>query len=723
MAITVKHSKVSTIPDDADTSLVRPSDWNDDHVLTGTVPVANGGTGAATADDAITNLLPSQTGNNGKFLSTNGTTTTWSVPAGAGDVVGPASSTDNAIARFDSTTGKLLQNSVVTIGDTGAATGFTTLAASTSVTTPTVQATNSSGLALKNSAGTTQISMGSGGGDNVTVSAPIAITPVNGLVNIAPTGTGSVTINPATAGTINNMSIGATTASTGAFTSLTDSGNLTFTGTGNRITGDFSNGTFANRVAFQSSTTNSNTKLTVIPNGTAVTTGLTLFNNSDTANAAYLDIATLAAEMRITSTVSGTGTLSPITFRVSATEALRIDTSGNVGIGTSSLTYKLEVNGTGRFNNSGAGGGTVIFGNNLDSGLGSISAPFNSAVFTIANTTANPIAFNTSGTTERMRIDSSGNVGIGTSAGNTKFTVQGAGAYGIARFTTSDYSDGTAGSGILINTGATTGNTYTSINAYQAGFASSNNIVLQNAGGNVGIGTSSPTALLDVNGNLAITGTARRITGDFSNATIANRVLFQTSTTNGQTRVEAIPSGTANSSFYSTYGNSDPTNASRFALGIPNGSTEARLVSDITGTGTYLPITMYTGGSEKLRIDTSGNLLVGTTTTAGSVSNTANIVGGLFTTHSGTSGTIATGTPTNIITSLVTGGYYLVAVNGATNSTIYSMAYVYFDGGGTGNVTTIASVALTITSGSANAITLTTAGAGQAFSWSITRIK
>ena len=48
MAITVKHNKVSTIPDDADTSLVRPSDWNDDHVLTGTVPVANGGTGAST---------------------------------------------------------------------------------------------------------------------------------------------------------------------------------------------------------------------------------------------------------------------------------------------------------------------------------------------------------------------------------------------------------------------------------------------------------------------------------------------------------------------------------------------------------------------------------------------------------------------------------------------------------------------------------------------------
>lgn len=39
--------------------------------------------------------------------------------SGLGDVVGPASSTDNAIVRFDSTTGKLIQNSTVTIDDTG----------------------------------------------------------------------------------------------------------------------------------------------------------------------------------------------------------------------------------------------------------------------------------------------------------------------------------------------------------------------------------------------------------------------------------------------------------------------------------------------------------------------------------------------------------------------------------------------------------------------------
>lgn len=39
--------------------------------------------------------------------------------AGVGDVDGPASATDNAVARFDSTTGKLIQNSVVTVSDTG----------------------------------------------------------------------------------------------------------------------------------------------------------------------------------------------------------------------------------------------------------------------------------------------------------------------------------------------------------------------------------------------------------------------------------------------------------------------------------------------------------------------------------------------------------------------------------------------------------------------------
>lgn len=53
-----------------------------------------------------------------KYKNDAGTVTTLSAGGGSGDVVGPASSTDNAIVRFDSTTGKLIQNSVVTIADT-----------------------------------------------------------------------------------------------------------------------------------------------------------------------------------------------------------------------------------------------------------------------------------------------------------------------------------------------------------------------------------------------------------------------------------------------------------------------------------------------------------------------------------------------------------------------------------------------------------------------------
>jgi len=79
MAITVKHLKVSAIPDEADTSLVRPSDWNADHVLTGTIPIVNGGTGQTTSNLAFNALAPSQTGNTGKYLTTDGTDTSWSV--------------------------------------------------------------------------------------------------------------------------------------------------------------------------------------------------------------------------------------------------------------------------------------------------------------------------------------------------------------------------------------------------------------------------------------------------------------------------------------------------------------------------------------------------------------------------------------------------------------------------------------------------------------------
>ena len=49
-------------------------------------------------------------------------------------MVGPSSATDNAVARFNLTTGKLIQDSVVTVGDTGAVAGVSTLGMSGDLT-------------------------------------------------------------------------------------------------------------------------------------------------------------------------------------------------------------------------------------------------------------------------------------------------------------------------------------------------------------------------------------------------------------------------------------------------------------------------------------------------------------------------------------------------------------------------------------------------------------
>ena len=78
---------------------------------TGILPVVNGGTGTATpnivggTNIAVTGTWPNQT------ISASGTA--------AGNVTGPVSATDNAVVRFDNTTGQVIQNSGVIINDSG----------------------------------------------------------------------------------------------------------------------------------------------------------------------------------------------------------------------------------------------------------------------------------------------------------------------------------------------------------------------------------------------------------------------------------------------------------------------------------------------------------------------------------------------------------------------------------------------------------------------------
>jgi len=83
----------------------------------------------------ITNTAPDQTVvlTAGTGINTSGTypnfTITNTSPSLGGDVVGPASATDNAVARYNLTTGKLIQNSGVIIDDSNNVTGVNTLTA------------------------------------------------------------------------------------------------------------------------------------------------------------------------------------------------------------------------------------------------------------------------------------------------------------------------------------------------------------------------------------------------------------------------------------------------------------------------------------------------------------------------------------------------------------------------------------------------------------------
>jgi hypothetical protein len=271
----------------------------------------------ASLQTQITNLIPSQTGNSGKFLTTNGTALSWSSVAGGLSYQGTWNATTNTptLASSTGTNGyyyivatagstnldgitdwqigdwllfngatwqKIDQSNLVTsvagrtgavtlantdisglgtmstqnassvaitggtingttIGATTATTGaFTTVTASTSLTTPIVQATNSGGLSLKNSAGTTQISMGGGGGDNISLNVSTNLNGTNAQIDISPTGTGhvhikptgvnSIEIAPTYVGDIDNMIIGAVTPKNGSFVDLSVTGTTSFDG-------------------------------------------------------------------------------------------------------------------------------------------------------------------------------------------------------------------------------------------------------------------------------------------------------------------------------------------------------------------------------------------------------------------------------------------------------------------------------------------------------------
>ena len=95
-----------------------------------------------------------------------------------------------------------------------------------------------------------------------------------------------------------------------------------------------------------------------------------------------------------------------------------------------------------------------------------------------------------------------GTVGIGTSSPQANLDI--AGASPIAYIRNSDFNYGTStGSGLLMVPNATSGNTTSTLQAFQQGNHAGASLLLNPSGGNVGIGTTSITGLITVGGACA----------------------------------------------------------------------------------------------------------------------------------------------------------------------------------------------------------------------------
>jgi hypothetical protein len=169
----------------------------------------------------------------------------------------------------------------------------------------------------------------------------------------------------------------------------------------------------------------------------------------------------------------------------SVTDAITLTSAGNVGIGTTSPGAKLDVRGSSTFlvNATNPTAWTSV-----DSGLttGSMYNQFNttSNIGISGTYTNHPYTFVTNNT-ERMRIDSNGNVGIGISPPTGKLQVVGIG-----------------GSELIIGyAGASTNYIDADTQIFRNG--SKTETMRITSTGNVGIGTSSPSALLDLEGATA----------------------------------------------------------------------------------------------------------------------------------------------------------------------------------------------------------------------------
>jgi hypothetical protein len=357
----------------------------------------------------------------------------------------------------------------------------------------------------------------------------------------------------------------------------------------------------------------------------------------------------LDAPGNVTVTIDSNNNQTTALFNVrkdSGTELFRIQENGNVGIGTTSPSKKLDVNGRVRVGdinyayggtnyhvllaedsndayisningNATISGGGYYYGSNLrllnstSTSYSGIQARADGAI-AFENATGGT-AGSTIAVSEKMRINGSGDVGIGTTAPSEKLEVVGnavldnsnaklkikaggTGTVGSIDFTFNTDSTQYGLIDLNYNSRATQGFRIKSLYPLtldavtnQKFLISGSEKMLINSSGNVGIGTGGNVdERLHIQGSVDNDDIALKIENTFDNNSSANppsaAVLFQTASNNGHIRVFGAPADTA-----------------------------ANHRMDIGATASTSYLTFSPSNTEKMRIASSGKVGIGTT--------------------------------------------------------------------------------------------------------------
>jgi len=280
---------------------------------------------------------------------------------------------------------------------------------------------------------------------------------------------------------------------------------------------------------------------------------------------------------------------------------LTLQNGGNVGIGTTSPSRPLSV-----YRSTAGSAANFLHYTDATAFAGlyiDVDNVNNIVELNASGDTASTMAFQT-GNAERMRITTTGNVGIGTTSPGHKLSVIGGHIQ-------------------------TDGNVYTNVIRDNTG----GNVSIQDNGGNVGIGTASPAYKLDIyGGNIQInnggaTWLGSDSTGGFARTFNGNTFRFISSSNSETVRIDnatgnvgigvtspATVGGTAKLTVNVGSGTSSP-------VSIVNGTTDGMYIRRYAVNGQYqIQTTSGSGNSGNLSLQSyGGNVGIGTTNPGGNL--------------------------------------------------------------------------------------------------------